>query len=289
MKRLANLGSKKVERGQYSLSTLATALEQAAEEGSLALAEAYLGFGADPNFSYKGSKFLRHGALEIAASKGHTQVVDYLVLCGADQIAVNDALVHSTTAGHAALSTRLIMTHNADVNASACLSNNLLPEKGPKTIVAFMAYQNVLSSSSKILDERQRTQFIKLLISKGCDVNDIQWVVYKTEEKPDRKKTRKEKIMGDDTRIGFGYSPLGILAPLCSESVKLLLKAGATVYLAPQRPAKDAMNSLRQHNFACSAFSTVQPISCFTVERWRADSTQCVRSARPAWIGHFPK
>lgn len=64
-------------RGEFSLSSLATGLEGAAREGSLSIIEAFFELGADPNYSTKGPKPIRHRALELGATEGHSAVVDY--------------------------------------------------------------------------------------------------------------------------------------------------------------------------------------------------------------------
>tara|TARA_R110002003_G_scaffold121_11_gene10733 strand:+ start:13163 stop:15193 length:2031 start_codon:yes stop_codon:yes gene_type:complete len=68
----------------YSLDALATVLEDAAQEGNLALVEAVMALGANPNFrSVNRLKNRRHDALNKATAAGHVDVIDYLLRQGA--------------------------------------------------------------------------------------------------------------------------------------------------------------------------------------------------------------
>lgn len=74
--------------------------------------------GADPNHrqNVTKTKFERHSALQIAATEGFTNIIDYLVGQGADSMAVNNALICATAACQLNLAMRLISVHGADVN-----------------------------------------------------------------------------------------------------------------------------------------------------------------------------
>jgi hypothetical protein len=68
----------------HSLDTLAHVLEDAAQEGNLALVEATMALGADPNFrSVNRLKNRRHDALNKATAAGHVEIIDYLLRQGA--------------------------------------------------------------------------------------------------------------------------------------------------------------------------------------------------------------
>lgn len=68
----------------HSLDTLATVLEDAAQEGNLPVVEAIMALGADPNFrSVHRLKNRRHDALNKATAAGHVEVMDYLLRQGA--------------------------------------------------------------------------------------------------------------------------------------------------------------------------------------------------------------
>lgn len=68
----------------YSLDALAHVLEDAAQEGNLALVEALMALGANPNFrSVNRLKNRRHEALNKATAAGHVEVIDYLLRQGA--------------------------------------------------------------------------------------------------------------------------------------------------------------------------------------------------------------
>lgn len=68
----------------HSLDSLATVLEDAAQEGNLPLVEATLALGANPNFrSVHRLKNRRHDALNKATAAGHVHVIDFLLRQGA--------------------------------------------------------------------------------------------------------------------------------------------------------------------------------------------------------------
>jgi hypothetical protein len=68
----------------YSLDALAHVLEDAAQEGNLALVEAIMALGANPNFrSVNRLKNRRHDALNKATAAGHVEIVDFLIRQGA--------------------------------------------------------------------------------------------------------------------------------------------------------------------------------------------------------------
>ncbi|KAF2818974.1 hypothetical protein CC86DRAFT_363362 [Ophiobolus disseminans] len=68
----------------YSLDSLASVLEDAAQEGNLPLVEATMALGVNPNFrSVHRLKNRRHDALNKATAAGHVHVVDYLLRQGA--------------------------------------------------------------------------------------------------------------------------------------------------------------------------------------------------------------
>jgi hypothetical protein len=67
----------------YSLDALAHVLENAAQEGNLALVQAAMALGADPNFrSVNRLKNRRHDALNKATTAGHVEIIDYLLRQG---------------------------------------------------------------------------------------------------------------------------------------------------------------------------------------------------------------
>jgi hypothetical protein len=68
----------------YSLDALAHVLEDAAQEGNLALAQAIMALGANPNFrSVNRLKNRRHDALNKATAAGHVEIIDFLLRQGA--------------------------------------------------------------------------------------------------------------------------------------------------------------------------------------------------------------
>jgi len=68
----------------HSLDSLATVLEDAAQEGNLPLVEATMALGANPNLrSVHRLKNRRHDALNKATAAGHVDVIDYLLQQGA--------------------------------------------------------------------------------------------------------------------------------------------------------------------------------------------------------------
>jgi ankyrin repeat protein len=75
--------SAKPESG-YSLDALAAVLEDVAQDGNLALVQAVIGLGANPNFrSVNRLKNRRHDALNKATAAGHVEIIDYLLRQGA--------------------------------------------------------------------------------------------------------------------------------------------------------------------------------------------------------------
>ena len=218
---------------QFSLSMLAAGLEATAKEGSLPVVEAMFESGADPNFSVRGSRPTRHRALEIAAITGHPHIIDYMIRRGADSTAVNTSLIHSVLAGNTDMATHLILSHHADVDYGIVLQH-ANPTYGSYARTGYrehVEYLNVLSAASSLTDKEKRLRFLKVLLSKNCNVNASIWTVYKLKEiiKPSMLSQVEletgahygtPKIVHD----GFGYSPLARFTPICLESVKLLLR-----------------------------------------------------------------
>jgi hypothetical protein len=233
LKGLSLSGNKKDQGNrQFSLSTLATALEGAAKEGSLPIIQAFFELGADPNYSSRGSKPTRHRALDFAAISGQSLVVDYLIHRGADCTAVNTALVHAALAGKVEIATRLVVVHYADVDSGMYLKFKN-PEYGSMAntgLRSHIEYVNVISAASKITDKAQRLQFLQLLISKNCNLNAETWKVYQLKEMISPKALTAGELEGVQPGFpkivhdGFGCSPLARFTPLCSASVKLLLQ-----------------------------------------------------------------
>ena len=221
------LKSKKNQRvGQFSLSTLATGLEMAAREGSLPLIEAFFKFGADPNYSVKGSKPIRHRALNFAAKGGQSHVIDYMILHGADSDpdTLGTALVHAVLAGRVEVATRLIVVHNANVDSGVFLQHDN-PEYSSSSqdsaLYSHIEYVNVLSAASKILNRDERVRFIQLLVRKNCNLNAYSWKAYKFYELKRRQDTYPSRVLVQEL---FGYSPLARFTPICPASVRLLLQ-----------------------------------------------------------------
>jgi ankyrin repeat protein len=110
----------------HPLDTLATVLEDAAQEGNVALVEAVMGLGANPNFrSVHRLKNRRHDALNKATAAGHVDVIDYLLKQGAtfcsDETSKNDPflpidykLLDVAYAGYGAVAEHLITSHRAN-------------------------------------------------------------------------------------------------------------------------------------------------------------------------------
>lgn len=68
----------------YSLDALAAVLEDVAQDGNLALVEAVMALGANPNFrSVNRLKNRRHDALNKATAAGHVDIIDFLLRQGA--------------------------------------------------------------------------------------------------------------------------------------------------------------------------------------------------------------
>jgi ankyrin repeat protein len=68
----------------YSLDALAAVLEDVAQDGNLALVQAVMALGANPNFrSVNRLKNRRHDALNKATAAGHVDIIDYLLRQGA--------------------------------------------------------------------------------------------------------------------------------------------------------------------------------------------------------------
>lgn len=239
LKRLSLSRSKSdqtVQTSQFSLSTLATGLERSIQEGSLPIVEAFFEFGADPNYSTRGSKVskpIRHRALDFAAISGHSLIVDYLVHRGADSTAVNTALVYAVIAGKVDIATRLIEVHHANVDSGVYLQQNnpdynVYARTGLRSHIEYL---NVLSAALDITDQDERIRFVRLLISRNCNVNASIWKVYKIKEVIAQKRlTATEDQQGVHigypkiVHDGFGYSPLARFTPMCPVSVKILLQ-----------------------------------------------------------------
>ena len=230
---LTGLRKRNQSGSQFSLSILAAGLEAAAKEGSHLIVEALFEFGADANFSIKGSKPTRHRALEFAATAGHPIIIDYIIRRGADSTAINSALVHALVAGKADIATHLIMNHNPDVDFGTFLQR-ANPNYGSFAHTGYRAqceYLNVLSAASNIAEKEERLRFIELLLSKNCDVNAYIWTVFKLKESIGPKGLTPEEMENEShfgvpkiVQDGLGYSPLARFAPICAESVKTLLQ-----------------------------------------------------------------
>jgi ankyrin repeat protein len=110
----------------HSMDSLATVLEEAAQEGNLPLVEATMALGANPNFrSVHRLKNRRHDALNKATAAGHVHVIDYLLKQGSTYnlgesakkdvfSAMDYKLLDVAYSGYGDVARYLISTHGAN-------------------------------------------------------------------------------------------------------------------------------------------------------------------------------
>lgn len=256
---LSIFGRKKASNA-YSLSILATGLENAAKEGSLPLVATFMEFGADPNYRSKAARE-RHDALQYAATRGHTGIVEYLVRKGADSTAVNNALIHAILRAHIDLAMRLISAHGADVNTF-----KYLPVKpgGALNFSKGRVYANVLAIAAFINNNHDRIRLVQLLLAQKCDIDNIIWFLYKTAK---------------NVEYGFGYSNLALFVPKCPFTVDILLKSGITAHTVRKEAPIEVLKGFRKAGFFCENLSIVQAISRIQSTSWEFRSSDCLKIA----------
>ena len=96
---------------RFSLRLLSQALHDAATEGNLPLVASLFKFGANVNFSSLDPPN-HHRILGEAAVSGHTHIVDYFTVMGADDASINQAFMSAFNNGHLEMAMRLVTRIN---------------------------------------------------------------------------------------------------------------------------------------------------------------------------------
>ncbi len=151
--------------GKYPTNHLNKSLRQAADKGNLEFFKYLLEAGAD--FTTTGGNYSAKNSLDIAAMKGHLQIVRYIILnLKPTQKMINNGLSYAATYGQISI-LEYLLDKATDLDGllnSAVLGDHIdtvkyLVENGAKNL----DYALVISSRNGCLD------IVKYLVSKGAD------------------------------------------------------------------------------------------------------------------------
>jgi ankyrin repeat protein len=106
------------EAHRFSLRLLTMALHDAVTEGDMQLVASILKLGADVNFECLEPP-KHHHILEAAALSGHTHIVHYFIVMGADWISINQALISASRADYLDVAIKLVQ-HADMVSLQRC-------------------------------------------------------------------------------------------------------------------------------------------------------------------------
>lgn len=202
--RLKDLKKPETAASGAPLQALATGLEEAAAAGNLGLVASYFELGADPNFRSL-SKQETHKALPLAASRGHTEIVDYMCSRGANSYTINPAMLMASMYGHVDLVIKMITKYSADVNYRA-------PSPPFKTYKSGDFDFSVFYGTSCIQDEEKRLKLLRFIV--GRSEVKLNHIVYRENY---------------NSEAAVGYTPMALFSRRgCFGGVRLILEAGAS-------------------------------------------------------------
>jgi hypothetical protein len=95
------------EKRQFSLRLLSLALHDAVVEGNVQLVASIFKLGANTNFNSL-EPASRHHVLKAAVLSGHTHMVNYLTVMGADEVSIGHALISALRADNLDMAVRLL-------------------------------------------------------------------------------------------------------------------------------------------------------------------------------------